>query len=310
MKITFLIFSSMILLQIQCQHVLPMRKMTALRHCTDRCPQNDDTVCGKDHKKYKNMCYLECAKVELKHTGGCAIAENCPRGVKCQPLCGKDKKWYCSDCYLEAAGTTLAYPGLCINCKEPAPKDDNEKVCGVNNKTYKNLYHLICKAKVEWKSSGECPPVKPRPTFCILVYKPVCGTDKKTYSNSCFAGVAGVGILYEGPCLDCKKKCPSEYLPVCGADGYTRKNVCELICKYKHKYKSEGACPRNEDCMCPMHVKPVCGVDGKPYSNSCVAHCERMSTQAMKYCKKPSNYRERDDDKDDDVKIGSTRYDD
>ena len=35
---------------------------------------------------------------------------------------------------------------------------------------------------------------------CILLYDPVCGKDSRTYSNSCFAGVAGVEIEHQGEC--------------------------------------------------------------------------------------------------------------
>lgn len=39
-----------------------------------------------------------------------------------------------------------------------------------------------------------------KPMTCTQQYDPVCGADGKTYSNSCFAGVADVKIKHKGEC--------------------------------------------------------------------------------------------------------------
>ena len=49
------------------------------------------------------------------------------------------------------------------------------------------------------------PPPRKNPSegseiFCTENYIPVCGLDGKTYSNSCKAEIAGVGVQYEGKC--------------------------------------------------------------------------------------------------------------
>ena len=52
---------------------------------------------------------------------------------------------------------------------------------------------------------ADAPPPPPRPpqTFCTEVYQPVCGYvggKRITYSNRCFAGIAGAADITDGPC--------------------------------------------------------------------------------------------------------------
>lgn len=54
----------------------------------------------------------------------------------------------------------------------------------------------------------EIPPRPEKPGVCITLWDPVCGKDGKTYSNACFAKLAGVEIASKGKCLE--KECETD----------------------------------------------------------------------------------------------------
>ncbi|KAF0706637.1 Aste57867_6721 [Aphanomyces stellatus] len=72
------------------------------------------------------------------------------------------------------------------------------------------------------------------PQACTREFKPVCGSDAKTYSNKCLLDIAScadktLSLVSTGPC-NCTAflACTKEYAPVCASNGKTYGNKCQL----------------------------------------------------------------------------------
>ncbi len=219
------------------------------------CPELCRTDADCDPGSY---CFFKegCSADETGEPGICEEKppiDACPR--LWDPVCGCDGVTYANDCEAAAAGVNVDYAGEC-----------KVEFCWDNSMCDKNQYCYFDSCAAE---TGTCLE---RPEACIDLWDPVCGCDGKTYSNACYAAMAGVSVDYAGECAPISEACWDNSM--CEKTEYCALSSCNA--------KSGTCLTRPEACIDLWD--PVCGCDGKTYSNACYAAMAGVSVDYSSEC--------------------------
>lgn len=280
------------------------------------CPIKYEPVCASNGQTYESSCELNCVR-----RANPSIYQTSPGPCRAPPTRGtpNDNRY--------SPDSSRGYPSMQNNNQYTASQPCNcvlvfEPICGSDGKTYVNSCGFNCalreNANLRIAYDGTCrtqttssqPDQNQQDSnncVCPSMYDPVCGSDEKTYPNSCSIDCeirknpsTRLRVAHRGECVPSRinvnteqcQPCPLLLDPVCGSDNQTYANSCEFDCEStKHPYKRlsiahRGQCAststpnNNEQCRCPQNYSPVCGSDQQTYSNRCEFDCEtRKSPQ-------------------------------
>jgi len=261
----------------------------------DFCSSHFDPVCSCSNFTYANECLAAGAKANIAYKGecskelGCFNNSDCPGSQFCEkdlgscvdvgfcspkptscppevvPVCGCDGNSYKSECAANQGGFSVDYGSACVPFVS----------CGMTSDCPKFYF---CKQPLgacvteAVAISGRCSPV---PVNCSTQYDPVCGCDKHTYPNGCFADFAGVSIATVGECSNVQE---------CSSDSdCASTEICQKDVGVCGDFTIAGEC-FEKPMACNFIFAPVCGCDNATYVNDCVAYSKGVNLATNSAC--------------------------
>lgn len=223
---------------------VPLKKcLDKIKSCSRMtCPGSARPVCGNDGVTYRNLCELQeatCrAGVQVSHHGPCSdlsstpsCPDTCEEGG--EVVCASDGNSYRSECEMRrrtcGQRVEVAHLASCQNtryCNATCEEEDTAFICASDGSLYRNKCEMMrahcgghvyqvpmsrCLSVFQWTGCGRvCPPS----------LDPVCGTDSKTYLNSCFLqqedcrarSLGGVSRRHYGRCGESPRQQARNYI--------------------------------------------------------------------------------------------------
>ncbi len=201
----------------------------------------------------------DCAQTDYCYLSDCDDEDGTctPRPDQCSnlfdPVCGCDGETYDNACLAALSGVNVDYKGACL-----------PDTCFGNGDCEQGWYCYFEECALE---TGLCVE---RPGDCPDLLDPVCGCDGETYTNACFAAMAGQSVDFDGPC---PQSCSVN--DECAAEEYCRKDTGDC--------SGQGICAARPEICMPLY-DPVCGCDGITYANDCVAAVAGVNVFAPGVC--------------------------
>jgi len=169
----------------------------------------------------------------------------------------------------------VGLPALCAHLAHGDTLGPCTETCGGEDGDTCDDGQLCKRPEGECADDAEGVCIDP-PALCPGVYRPVCGCDGTTYSNECYADVAGVTVEHPGVC-DATLACGGAAGDTCDDDQYCRLSPGECA------DDAEGECA-DKPHSCPSVYAPVCGCDGVTYDNRCRAASAGVNVASMGEC--------------------------
>jgi hypothetical protein len=182
---------------------------------------------------------------------------------------------YGNACSAHMQGVSVAADG---ECDTTPPADGCGGDTGVTCDAKRFCDYTLAENCGRRGDTGTCTA---RPDACDTVEQPVCGCDGKTYSNECFANMAGVAIAATGGCdLGTGATCGGLRGSQCPSGQYCNFPI-ETQCGSGDQ---TGTCELSGGIVCSDVVMEVCGCDGKTYPNACYAARAQTSVASEGPC--------------------------